>query len=168
MKKMAIAMIFSLLIPFAALAASDGLAELAARITASATKDLGSFRARVSAEFGIGPDRVDAAIKAAGSAGEAYLCLQIGQKAQRPPEEVIRVYSTNKKKGWGYVAKEMGIKPGSKEFHELKDGKYVREEYGDGRKDKGDGHGNEDKGRGGQEMEGGKGKSDHSKGGKGK
>jgi hypothetical protein len=32
--------------------------------------------------------------------------------------EVVGLYS--EKKGWGAVAKDLGIKPGSEEFHELK------------------------------------------------
>jgi hypothetical protein len=33
---------------------------------------------------------------------------------------VLREYKSSKGKGWGVIAKSLGIKPGSKEFHELK------------------------------------------------
>lgn len=132
MKKTILAiLILALLIPSAALASGDALSDLAARINVKAGVDLGAFKAKVGAEFGVGEPRIEAAIKAAGSAGEAYLCFRIGEKAGKDFDEVIKVYSANKKKGWGYVAKEMGIKPGSPEFHALKDGKYVVEEMGE-------------------------------------
>ena len=33
---------------------------------------------------------------------------------------MVEVYKSNKSKGWGAIAKEMGIKPGSAEFHAMK------------------------------------------------
>ena len=39
----------------------------------------------------------------------------------KPVATVVDVYRKNKAKGWGFVAKELGIKPGSKEFKALKD-----------------------------------------------
>ena len=35
---------------------------------------------------------------------------------------VVDKYKANKGKGWGVIAKQLGIKPGSKEFHALKSG----------------------------------------------
>ena len=52
--------------------------------------------------------------------GEIYIALEIAKIANRPIDDVIKSYSANKGKGWGYIAKEMGIKPGSAEFHALK------------------------------------------------
>lgn len=40
----------------------------------------------------------------------------------KPVETVYVTYQKNQKKGWGAIAKELGIKPGSKEFHQLKNG----------------------------------------------
>jgi len=37
---------------------------------------------------------------------------------------VVDKYKANKGKGWGVIAKQLGIKPGSKEFHALKNGAY--------------------------------------------
>ena len=38
------------------------------------------------------------------------------------PEAIVETYQTNRTKGWGVIAKELGIKPGSAEFHALKSG----------------------------------------------
>jgi hypothetical protein len=50
------------------------------------------------------------------------MVFQLGQMARTQPEKVMQVYTPNKKKGWGAIAKELGIKPGSAEFHALKAG----------------------------------------------
>lgn len=171
-------LILALSLPALAMASGDVLTDLAARINVSAGADFGMFRTRVAAEFGVGEPRIEAAVKAVGSAGEAYLCFRIGQMTGRDFDEVIRVYNSNKKKGWGFVAKEMGIKPGSPEFHALKDGKYVVETMGEKggkekpKDDKAKG-GSDDKGKGGKEKGGPEGKSKNgseskNKGGKGK
>jgi hypothetical protein len=64
--------------------------------------------------------------------------------AHRPPETVVQTYQTHKGKGWGVIAKELGIKPGSREFHALKNGDLTfGETPGDGPgkgKGKGKGH----------------------------
>ena len=41
--------------------------------------------------------------------------------SHRSWDEVLREYKENYGKGWGVIAKNLGIKPGSREFHELKD-----------------------------------------------
>jgi hypothetical protein len=43
-----------------------------------------------------------------------------GRIARKPPAAVIEIYNKNKGKGWGAVARSLGIKPGSPEFKALK------------------------------------------------
>lgn len=145
------ALLFAMALPLAAF--GDELSDLAVRINTRFGVDVGPFRAKVNAEFGSGEPKVDAVIRAAGSAGDAYIAFQIGKACNRDPEEVARIYSRDKGRGWGVVAKELGIKPGSPEFHALKKGKLVEDD---------DGHRS-----GGSDDKGGKGKSDddHGKGG---
>lgn len=52
---------------------------------------------------------------------DVIMALEIAQITTKPVETVAVAYDKNKSKGWGEIAKEMGIKPGSKEFHALKD-----------------------------------------------
>lgn len=52
---------------------------------------------------------------------DVVMTLQLAQQTSQPIETVATNYDKNKSKGWGVIAKEMGIKPGSKEFHALKD-----------------------------------------------
>ena len=56
---------------------------------------------------------------------DAYMTLSIGQLSGRSIDDVAGFYRNNKARGWGYVAKGMGIKPGSSEFHQLKKGSMM-------------------------------------------
>jgi hypothetical protein len=48
--------------------------------------------------------------------------LRLGEMSGRPTGYVVEKYRNNKGKGWGALAKSLGIKPGSEEFHALKRG----------------------------------------------
>lgn len=147
------ALLFTLVLPLAA--SADELNDLAVRINTRFGVDVGPFRAKVNAEFGSGEPKVDAVIKAAGSAGDAYIAFQIGKACNRDPEEVARIYSRDKGKGWGVIAKELGIKPGSPEFHALKKGRLMSDgDRGHGGSESGDDHG-KSKGKGGNDDKGG-------------
>ena len=54
------------------------------------------------------------------SPGEIYFALEISKYSNKPIDDVIGIYQTHKAKGWGYIAKQAGIKPGSDAFHQLK------------------------------------------------
>ena len=45
--------------------------------------------------------------------------------SSKPVDYVLNKYRTEKNKGWGVMAKSLGIKPGSKEFHALKAGSDI-------------------------------------------
>ena len=66
--------------------------------------------------------QVQTIIKAVDTPADAFMCLQLGQMARKQPETVVQTYKASKGKGWGVIAKELGIKPGSAEFHALKRG----------------------------------------------
>jgi len=53
---------------------------------------------------------------------DVYLIAGIAKILNMPVDIVFNKYQVNKAKGWGYIAKQLGIKPGSKEFHMLKNG----------------------------------------------
>lgn len=78
---------------------------------------------------------------------DVYMTLKVARIANRPIETVVREYRVNQGRGWGVIAKNLGIKPGSKEFHALKrdDSGMLGQQGGNAGKGKGHGHG---KGRG--------------------
>ncbi len=91
-------------------------------VNIQAQTDLRSFSAKLSAQFGVPGARVDAIISNVPQPADAFMVLQIGQMSNRPPETVLETYKRGKGRGWGELAKEMGIKPGSPAFHALKRG----------------------------------------------
>ena len=56
------------------------------------------------------------------SPGDAYMTVGLAVICNSPVQTVVEEYRTCKEKGWGAIAKGLGIKPGSKEFKALKDG----------------------------------------------
>jgi len=103
-----------------------------------AEADLLDFKARLAARFNIGGVQVEAVLSNCEKPADAYVVCALGQMAGMPPEYVVERYKSGKDKGWGALAKSLGIKPGSKEFHALKNGNDF---YDDNSKDKSKGKG---------------------------
>jgi hypothetical protein len=113
---------------------------------------------------------------------DIYYACALANVVNRPCMDVVRDYGDDRGQGWGVIAKRMGIKPGSAEFHELKgrldrsDGRYKTRFPGNrpaGHDDKGKGHASgkgkpddagPDKGKGKDKGD----KGDKGNGGKGK
>jgi hypothetical protein len=54
--------------------------------------------------------------------GDVWMACNIASIIGRPCRYVVDVYERDHGQGWGNIAKQMGIKPGSAEFHRLKQG----------------------------------------------
>ncbi|HEY6007218.1 MAG TPA: hypothetical protein VIU40_02775 [Geobacteraceae bacterium] len=91
-------------------------------VNVQARADLNGFSVKLGAQFGLPVPQVQAIIRAVETPADAFMCLQLGQMARKQPETVVQTYKASKGKGWGVIAKELGIKPGSAEFHALKRG----------------------------------------------
>ncbi len=89
-------------------------------INVQAKADLTLFNKSLTAEFSISNTKIAEYSKIMQPA-EIYYSLQIAVIIGKPVETVVTSYKKNKGKGWGVIAKELGIKPGSAEFHRLKD-----------------------------------------------
>ncbi|MCM0080497.1 hypothetical protein L4X63_02735 [Geomonas sp. Red32] len=149
MKRLVIGTLTIALFLFAPLAAFASLDDFLSRVNIEARADMNGFSAKISTQFGVALPQVQAVIRSVSEPADAFMVFQLGQMASRPPERVLAVYKPNKKKGWGAIAKELGIKPGSAEFHALKAGNLSftgrpggDDDAGPGRgKGKGKGHG---------------------------
>ena len=109
---------------------------------ARAMADLSDFKVRLAARFQIGHAQVEAVISKVGKAADAYMVLRLGEMSSMPTQYVIDEYRSGKKQGWGALAKSLGIKPGSREFHALKRGDDLYGGSGKGKgKSKGKGKG---------------------------
>ncbi len=87
-----------------------------------AEADLPAFRASLSARFNIGAVQIDAILTNVPSPADAYMIFHLGEMSGKPVDYVLGQYKTGKGKGWGVLAQSLGIKPGSREFHALKQG----------------------------------------------
>lgn len=90
-------------------------------IGASAKVDLPGFTAEVSLQWGIPAAQVQSALSQGLAAAEVYLAAGLASISGKPLAFVVDTYKKNKARGWGALAKELGIKPGSREFKALKD-----------------------------------------------
>jgi len=84
--------------------------------------DPSGFRARLATRFNIGDVHVKAVLDNFDSPADAYIMLRLGEISGWPTDYVVEKYKHNKNKGWGVLAKSLGIKPGSEDFHALKQG----------------------------------------------
>ena len=79
------------------------------------------FRARMEARFQVGYLEIDAVLAHVPNPADAYMLFRLGEIAGQPIGQVVERYEAHKGQGWGVLAKSLGIKPGSKEFHALKE-----------------------------------------------
>ena len=102
--------------------------------------DASGFRARLETRFQVGDVAINAVLGSTDNPADAYACLRLGEISHQPIDRVISEYKKGKGKGWGNIARSLGIKPGSSEFHALKQGHDLYDDEGYG-KDKGKGKG---------------------------
>lgn len=113
--------------------AGDGLDLFLSDLNIRARTDMNDFSATVSAQFGVPETQVRVVLGTVSEPADAFMVFQLGLMSRHPYERVLQVYQGQKRKGWGVIAQELGIKPGSPEFHALKRGDF---HYGAGPSDK--------------------------------
>jgi hypothetical protein len=91
-----------------------------------AEADPSGFRAQLTTRFKIGNAEINTVISNVEKPADAYMVLRLGEMSHQPTDYVIKKYRSGKGQGWGVLAKSLGIKPGSKEFHALKRGHDLR------------------------------------------
>ncbi len=94
-------------------------------LNVQARADLPGFKAKASAQFGIPVPNVQSIIDIVPTPADAFMCFQIGLMIGKPPRVVADIFNHHRQNGWGAMAKELGIKPGSAEFHALKRGDFA-------------------------------------------
>jgi hypothetical protein len=52
--------------------------------------------------------------------GDVFVSVWLASSMKKPLSVVVKEYEVNKDKGWGLMAKNLGINPGSEAFHSLK------------------------------------------------
>jgi len=90
-----------------------------AEINESASSDYEAFKDKLSENSEITDEEIDRYINEENmEPADIYYASVLSSASGKPISDVVGLYKD--KKGWGAVAKELGIKPGSEEFHELK------------------------------------------------
>ena len=92
-------------------------------IEVGASKDMGSFRADLRLTFDVSDGTINGLFEVMSKPSDVYMCLRIGEIAKQPIDRVVDEHRKHKGQGWGVIAKNLGIKPGSDEFHALKAGR---------------------------------------------
>ena len=87
-----------------------------------AEADPSGFRAKLETRFKIGNAEINTVLSTVDNSADAYIVFRLAEMSDQPTEKIIRKYKSEKGKGWGVLAKSLGIKPGSKEFKALKNG----------------------------------------------
>lgn len=92
-------------------------------LNASANADPDGFYRQLSVRQGIPEQDLRQAKDRFGLGySDVYMASAIARAKNRPILGVAEDYRQNQGKGWGVMAQEMGIKPGSDEFHAMKRG----------------------------------------------
>jgi hypothetical protein len=107
-----------------------------------AQADPSGFRARIATRFNIGDAQITTVLSNFPQPADAYVALRLGEMSGNPIDVVTTRYQESKGMGWGKLAKSLGIKPGSREFHALKRGDDL---YGGKGKKQGKGEGKKKK-----------------------
>lgn len=88
-------------------------------INTKAKENINVFVQDVATKFNVAKNTVEGLLKDL-APGDIYMAAQTAEIVKKPIDVVSTAYKKNKDKGWGQIAKELGIKPGSAEFHALK------------------------------------------------
>ncbi|MFG6687249.1 hypothetical protein ACGK9U_11740 [Mariniflexile sp. HNIBRBA6329] len=106
-------------------------------INKQARSNMSSFRTDMRLSYNISEKRLDyMSANLNMIPGDIYLSLEISRIARVSLDDVLTVYRKHKSKGWGVIAKQLGIKPGSAEFHQLKNRASSKKGKGQGKKHK--------------------------------
>ena len=88
-----------------------------------AKADPGGFVEQLSSRYGVPEREIRQARETYGlGPADLFMATALAGASGRPVLSVAEGYKKNQGKGWGVMAKSLGIKPGSREFHELKAG----------------------------------------------
>ena len=90
-------------------------------INARARLDFGKFKADLAVRYNVAEKKLELMrSELQMTAGDMYMALEVGKISKRSLDDVLGVYKNSNGQGWGHIAQQMGIKPGSPEFHQLK------------------------------------------------
>lgn len=93
-------------------------------LNVQAVEDPDGYSLQLGTHFDVPRMQVDSVIDEVDRMADAFLVFQLGRMTGLPIEQVLGEYQTSHGQGWGVLAKSLGIKPGSAEFHQLKNADF--------------------------------------------
>lgn len=111
-----------LCLSFATPALADGLSNFLSHLNVQAKADMSGFTAKISAQFGVPEAQVKVVLGQVSKPADAFMVFQLSQMSQQQPAAVLQTYQANRNRGWGRMAQDLGIRPGSAAFFALKRG----------------------------------------------
>jgi len=124
------ALVFTCILLIPGAATASGLESFLDEVEVRASKDMGTFRADLRLNFDVSNGTLDGLFEVMSKPSDVYMCLRIGEVAKLPLDRVVDERQKHKGQGWGVIAKNLGIKPGSEEFHALKAGRLSSNSVG--------------------------------------
>jgi len=116
-------LVFACVLLLPGTATANGLESFLDEVEIRASTDMGSFRADLRLSFDVSNGTLDGLFEVMSKPSDVYMCLRISEVAKQPIDRVVEEQQQHKGQGWGVIAKNLGIKPGSEEFHALKEGR---------------------------------------------
>ncbi|MCL6590077.1 MAG: hypothetical protein K6U80_09015 [Firmicutes bacterium] len=117
--------IFAMMVLFSAAVTAHGavtLESVLVQINSSGRNNFSYFRTQISLTYNIPVSQVDYYyISLRMAPADIYMTLELAAICRIQPVRVIEVYRIHRGRGWGYIARQLGIKPGSREFKRLMD-----------------------------------------------
>ncbi len=90
-------------------AASAGDFEWLRDLNIKAKVDASGFKTTLGTRFKIGDVQIKAVLSKVDRPADAYMVLRLGEMSNQPIKDVLREYKKSRGKGWGVVAKGLGI-----------------------------------------------------------
>jgi hypothetical protein len=101
--------------------ADSGLNLALTELNAAARLDFGSYKADIGLRYNLSASKIDQLhLSLKMQPADIFMAAEISILCGKPIDRVVTVYQKHKSKGWGHIAKQLGIKPGSPEFKALK------------------------------------------------
>ncbi len=87
-----------------------------------ASMGFGAFRTNIIRMYNVSDSNIQyLTVEIGMTAGDIYLTMEIAKITQKSINQVVESYLNKREKGWGAIAMDLGIIPGSAEFDKLKD-----------------------------------------------
>lgn len=101
--------------------ADSGLDFALTQLNAAARLDFGSYKANIRLSYNLSASKIEYMhVSLRMQPSDIFMAAELSVLCGMPIDRVVVVYQKNKHKGWGHIAKQLGIKPGSAKFHALK------------------------------------------------